>query len=63
MLGDNAKPELKTLMQSYGAPMVSYTDAGDLYLGSRLLDNHFSAALPQFEYQALTVHALEKPGA
>ncbi len=35
MLGDNPKPELKTLIESFIAPTVSYTEAVDLYLGSR----------------------------
>jgi cyclase len=42
LLGDNPKPELKTLIASYVAPTVSYTDAVDLYLGSRLIHvRHF----------------------
>ena len=35
MLGDNPKPELKTFVEQLVAPTVSYTDAVDLYLGSR----------------------------
>jgi cyclase len=37
MLGDSAKPELTKLIQSFVAPTVSYTDAVDLYLGSRVV--------------------------
>ena len=37
MLGDNPKPELTKLIQSFVAPTVSYTDAVDLYLGSRVV--------------------------
>lgn len=37
MLGDNPKPELKTLIESFVAPTVTYTDAVDLYLGSRAI--------------------------
>jgi cyclase len=37
MLGDNPKPELTKLIQSFVAPTVSYTDAVDLYVGSRLV--------------------------
>lgn len=37
MLGDNPKPELKTLIEQFVAPTVSYTDAVDLYLGSRAI--------------------------
>lgn len=35
LLGDNPKPELKTLMESLMAPTVVYTDAMTLHLGSR----------------------------
>ena len=37
MLGDNPKPELKTFVEQLVAPTVSYTDAVDLYLGSRVV--------------------------
>jgi cyclase len=37
MLGDNPKPELKSLIEQFVAPTVSYTDAVDLYLGSRAI--------------------------
>lgn len=37
MLGDNAKPELKTFVEQLVAPTVTYTDAVDLYLASRLV--------------------------
>ena len=37
MLGDNPKPELKKLIESFAAPTLSYTDAVDLYLGSRVV--------------------------
>jgi cyclase len=37
LLGDNATPDLTKLVQSFVAPTVSYTDAVDLYLGSRLV--------------------------
>ena len=37
LLGDNPKPELTKLIQSFVAPTVSYTDAVDLYLGSRVV--------------------------
>jgi len=37
LLGDNPKPELTKLIQSLVAPSVSYTDAVDLYLGSRVV--------------------------
>lgn len=37
MLGDNPKPELTKLIQSVAPPSVSYTDAVDLYLGSRVV--------------------------
>jgi cyclase len=37
MLGDNPKPELTKLIQSFVAPTVSYSDAVDLYLGSRVV--------------------------
>lgn len=37
MLGDKPKPELKTLIESFVAPTVTYTDAVDLYLGSRVV--------------------------
>ena len=35
LLGDNPKPELKTFVERLVPPTVSYTDAVDLYLGSR----------------------------
>ena len=37
MLGDKPNPELTKLIQSFVAPTVTYTDAVDLYLGSRLV--------------------------
>src|SRR5688572_30201990 len=36
-LGDAPKPEMKTFVEQLVAPTVSYTDAVDLYLGSRLV--------------------------
>ena len=37
MLGDNPKPELKMFVEQLVAPTVSYTDAVDLHLGSRVI--------------------------
>ena len=37
MLGDNPKPQLKSYVEQFVAPTVSYTDAVDLYLGSRVV--------------------------
>jgi cyclase len=37
LLGDNPKPELKTLIEQFVAPTVSYTEAVDVYLGSRVV--------------------------
>jgi cyclase len=37
MLGGNPKPELKTFVEQFIAPTVTYTDAVDLYLGSRVV--------------------------
>jgi glyoxylase-like metal-dependent hydrolase (beta-lactamase superfamily II) len=37
LLGDNPKPELKTLIEQFVAPTVSYAEAVDVYLGSRVV--------------------------
>jgi cyclase len=37
LLGDNPKPELKTLIEQFVAPTVSYTEAVDIYLASRVV--------------------------
>jgi cyclase len=37
LLGDNPKPELKTLIEQFVAPTVTYTESVDVYLGSRVV--------------------------
>jgi hypothetical protein len=46
MLGDSPKPELKTFVEQLFAPTLSYTDAVDLHLGSRVVQVRSFPGIP-----------------